>query len=74
MCMRDDRTLGPDDFATRQRLLYGTTTWKASCGTTLRRRVRQRQPQVHHAELRRGSTRVMGTRRTGICSRSSWRR
>lgn len=24
------------------------------------------QPQVHHAELRRGSTRVIGTQRTGI--------
>lgn len=60
-------TLGPDDyFATRQRLLYGTTAWKASYGRRSAVESANANLKAHHAELRRGSTRVMGTRRTGI--------
>lgn len=60
-------TLGPDDrFGTRQRLLYGTTAWKASYGRRSAVESANANLKVHHAHLRRGSTRVMGTNRTGI--------
>lgn len=60
-------TLGPNDyFATRQRLIYGTTEWKASYGRRSAVESANASIKTHHASLRRGSTRVMGTARTGI--------
>lgn len=60
-------TLGPEDhFGTRQRPLYGTTAWKASYGRRSAVESANANLKVHHAQLRRGSTRVMGTNRTGI--------
>lgn len=60
-------TLGPDDYLqTRQRDLYGTTAWKASYGRRSAVESGNAILKVHHANLRRGSTRVMGTNKTGI--------
>jgi len=60
-------TLGPDDYVqTRQRDLYGTTAWKASYGRRSAVQSGNAFLKVHHARLQRGSTRVMGTNKTGI--------
>lgn len=60
-------TLGPDDYIqTRQRDLYGTTAWKASYGRRSAVESGNAVLKVHHARLQRGSTRVMGTNKTGI--------
>lgn len=60
-------TLGPDDYVqTRQRDLYGTTAWKASFGRRSSVESGNAVLKVHHANLQRGSTRVMGTNKTGI--------
>lgn len=60
-------TLGPDDhFGTRQHDLYGTTVWKASYGRRSAVESANANLNTHHAQLQRGSTRVLGTTRTGI--------
>lgn len=60
-------TLGPDDYMqSRQRDLYGTTAWKASYGRRSAVESGNAVLKMHHAQLQRGSTRVMGTNKTGI--------
>lgn len=60
-------TLGPDDYMqTRQRDIYGTTAWKASYGRRSSVESGNAVLKVHHARLQRGSTRVLGTNKTGI--------
>lgn len=60
-------TLGPDDYMqSRQRDLYGTTAWKASYGRRSAVESGNAVLKVHHAQLQRGSTLVMGTNKTGI--------
>ncbi|WP_219105762.1 hypothetical protein [Austwickia sp. TVS 96-490-7B] len=60
-------TLGPDDLLNlRQRVLYGTTKWKASYGRRSAVESTNSCAKVHHARLTRHSTRVRGTERNGI--------
>lgn len=60
-------TLGPDDLLNlRQRLLYGTTKWKASYGRRSAVESTNACVKTHHARLMRHSTRVRGTERNGI--------
>lgn len=60
-------TLGPDDLLNlRQRVLYGTTKWKASYGRRSAVESTNACLKVHHARLARHSTRVLGTERNGI--------
>lgn len=60
-------TLGPDDLLNlRQRVLYGTTKWKASYGRRSAVESTNACSKVHHARLTRHSTRVKGTERNGI--------
>jgi len=60
-------TLGPDDLLNlRQRVLYGTTKWKASYGRRSAVESTNACLKVHHARLARHSTRVRGTERNGI--------
>lgn len=60
-------TLGPDDLLNlRQRVLYGTTRWKASYGRRSAVESTNACLKVHHARLARHSTRVRGTERNCI--------
>lgn len=60
-------TLGPDDyFQTRQRDLSCTTAWKASYGRRSAVESGNAILKVHRGRPHRGSTRVMGTARTGF--------
>ncbi|MDN5767664.1 MAG: hypothetical protein L0H96_18315 [Humibacillus sp.] len=60
-------TLGPDDsFGTRQGPLWGTTKWKASYGRRSAVESANACLKIHHGQLQRHSTRVMGTTRTAI--------
>lgn len=60
-------TLGPDDLLNlRQRVLYGTTKWKASYGRRSAVESTNACLKIHHARLARHSTRVRGTERNGI--------
>ena len=60
-------TLARDEMAQlRQSDLFGTTAWRASYGRRSAVESVNASVSEHHAHLRRGSTRVRGTYRTGI--------
>lgn len=60
-------TLAREEMAQlRQSDLFGTTAWKASYGRRSAVESVNASVSEHHAHLRRGSTRVSGTCRTGI--------
>ncbi|OLT19010.1 hypothetical protein BJF80_13205 [Serinicoccus sp. CUA-874] len=60
-------TLAREEMAQlRQRDLFGTTAWRASYGRRGGVESLNASLSEHHGHLRRGSTRVLGTHRTGI--------
>ncbi|MGC2976278.1 hypothetical protein ACPUD8_11250 [Brevibacterium sp. FAM 25378] len=60
-------TLGPDDhLQIRQRHPYGTQQWKADYNRRNHVESYNASIKFHHSRLARGSTRVLGTNKTGI--------